>query len=71
MDLVSKQYVQLTRNSGANENPWWAPDGLHLVFSRTQGRVTQLYTMLADGTRVKQLTSTGNNMQPVWAKGIN
>ena len=72
MDLTNtKQYVQLTRDSGRNENPWWAPDGLHLVFARQQGRVTQLYSMLADGTRVKKLTSTGNNTQPVWSKGIN
>lgn len=71
MDLAARQYVQLTRDSGSNENPWWAPDGLHLVFSRTQGRATQIYTMLANGTRLKQLTSKGNNSQPVWARGIN
>jgi len=71
MDLTSRKYVQLTANMGSNENPWWAPDGLHLVFSRTVARRTQLYTMLANGTRVRQLTSTGNNLQPVWSKGIN
>jgi len=71
MDVATKQYIQLTRNSGRNENPWWAPDGIHLVFSRQDGRLSQLYTMLADGTRVKKLTSPGNNSQPVWSKGIN
>jgi len=25
--------------------------------------------MLADGTNVRQLTTQGNNLQPVWAKG--
>jgi len=71
MDVATKQYLQLTHGSGRNENPWWAPDGLHLVFAREEGRVSQLYTMLADGTRVKKLTSAGNNSQPVWSKGIN
>jgi TolB protein len=70
MDIADRKYVQLTTNSGRNENPWWAPDGVHLVFSSMRGRVTQIYTMLADGTNVRQLTTQGNNLQPVWAKGI-
>jgi TolB protein len=69
MDIADRKYVQLTTNSGRNENPTWAPDGLHLVFSSMRGRVTQIYSMLADGTNVRQLTTQGNNLQPVWAKG--
>jgi len=70
MDIADKVPVQLTSNSGRNENPWWAPDGVHLVFSSMRGRVTQIYTMQADGNNVRQLTTQGNNLQPVWAKGI-
>ena len=70
MDIADKVPIQLTTNSGRNENPWWAPDGVHLVFSSMRGRVTQIYSMLADGTNVRQLTTQGNNIQPVWAKGI-
>jgi TolB protein len=70
MDIADKVPIQLTTNSGRNENPWWAPDGVHLVFSSMRGRVTQIYSMLADGTSVRQLTTQGNNIQPVWAKGI-
>jgi TolB protein len=70
MDIAAKMPVQLTSNSGRNENPWWAPDGVHLVFSSKRGRVTQIYSMLANGQDVKQLTTQGNNLQPVWAKGI-
>jgi TolB protein len=70
MDIADKVPVQLTSNSGRNENPWWAPDGVHLVFSSMRGRVTQIYSMLADGTGIRQLTTQGNNLQPVWAKGI-
>ncbi|HEY2843255.1 MAG TPA: hypothetical protein VGJ09_06380 [Bryobacteraceae bacterium] len=69
MDIADRKYVQLSTNSGRNENPTWAPDGLHLVFSSMRGRVTQIYSMLADGTNIRQLTTQGNNLQPVWAKG--
>jgi len=70
MDVASKKYVQLTHGSGRNENPWWAPDGVHLVFSSKQRQATQLYTMLADGTKVQQLTTQGNNIQPVWSTAV-
>jgi TolB protein len=72
MDMSRKEPVQLTRQNGSNENPTWAPDGVHLVYSNKRGNSTQIYSMLANGTRVKQLTSSGNNAQPVWAaKGTN
>lgn len=71
MDMSTRQPVQLTRQNGSNENPFWAPDGVHLVFSNQRGRNTQIYTMLADGTRVKQLTTQGENVQPVWAVKTN
>jgi TolB protein len=61
----------LTSNSGKNENPWWAPDGAHIVFQSTRSRNAQIYTMLADGTHVQQLTTVGHNTQPVWANAIN
>lgn len=71
MDVAKRVPVQLTHGNGRSENPWWAPDGVHLVFSTKRGSATQIYTMLADGTHVDQLTSQGNNLQPVWGKGIN
>lgn len=71
MDVTTKQFVQLTKENGSNENPWWAPDGVHLVYANKRGSSTQIYTMLATGDRRKQLTSTGNNTQPVWAAKTN
>jgi len=70
MDVATRDVVQLTHGAGRNENPVWAPDGVHLVFSSTRGGRTQIYTMLADGTQVQQLTTQGNNEKPVWSKGI-
>ncbi len=66
MDIGSRQYVQLTHSEGRNENPSWAPDGRHLVFASTRSGKSQIYTMLADGSQVKQLTTQGVNSKPVW-----
>ena len=68
MDVASREFVQLTREAGRNENPSWAPDGRHIVFSSDRSKTRQIYTMWADGTNVRQLTSEGGNGNPVWGK---
>ena len=68
MDVASREMVQLTHGQGRNENPSWAPDGVHLVFASKRGRTMQIYTMLADGSGLQQLTTQGNNDKPVWSK---
>jgi TolB protein len=74
MSVADRKMVQLTKDSGVNENPWWGPDNLHIVYSskRRNGRVdsTQIYVMTADGQNQRKLTSAGNNMQPVWTSGV-
>jgi TolB protein len=70
MDIANRKPQQLTKDSGVNENPWWAPDGLHLVYSSKRNGKTQIFSMLADGSNVRQLTHSGNNTQPVWAAAI-
>jgi len=67
MDVATREYVQLTHGAGRNENPSWAPDGRHLVFSSNRSGSTQIYTMLANGSQIKPLTSRGNNEKPVWS----
>jgi TolB protein len=69
MDVASHRVItQLTHGEGRNEHPSWAPDGTHLVFARTRGGRSQIYSMLADGTQVQQLTTSGHNERPVWGK---
>jgi TolB protein len=68
MNVATKDYVQLTHGDGKNENPSWAPDGVHIAFAKTRGGSSQIYTMLADGSQVQQLTSLGQNERPVWGK---
>ena len=67
MDIASKQFVQLTHESGRNDFPSWSPDGRHLVFQSDRNGRWQLYMMLADGTGVQQLTKSGENTQPNWS----
>ncbi len=68
MNVATKEYVQLTHGDGKNENPSWAPDGVHIVFAKTRGGSHQIYSMLADGTQLQQLTTVGRNENPVWGR---
>ncbi|MBI3680106.1 MAG: PD40 domain-containing protein [Acidobacteria bacterium] len=68
MDVTTMDFVQLTHGRGRNENPSWAPDGRHIVFASNRNGTMQIYTMLADGTEVRQLTSAGRNEMPVWSR---
>jgi TolB protein len=68
MDVASRAYTQLTHSEGRNENPSWAPDGAHLAFMSTRSGPHQIWTMLADGTQARQLTTQGSNETPVWSK---
>lgn len=68
MDVANGKYIQLTHGQGRNENPSWAPDGRHLVFSSNRSGSLQIWTMLADGTQLRQLTHEGSNDKPVWSR---
>jgi TolB protein len=68
MDVASRQVVQLTHGAGRNENPSWAPDGRRIVFASTRGGSQQIWTMLADGSELRQLTTQSRNEKPVWSR---
>jgi TolB protein len=61
MDIASKQWVQLTHDAGRNDFPCWSPDGRHIVFQSHRSGSDQIWSMLADGTNVKQLTFKGEH----------
>lgn len=67
MDIASRQLVELTRDAGRNERPSWAPDGRHIVFESTRTGTRQIWTMLADGSHPRQLTTDGQNESPNWS----
>jgi len=67
IDIASKNWIQVTHESGNNDFPGWSPDGRHIVFQRKMGSRTDIWSMLADGTQQQQLTHTGNNSMPNWS----
>ena len=67
MDIASKQFVQLTHDGGRNDSPSWSPDGRHIVFQSSRSGKDEIWSMLADGSKVQQLTFTGQNSQPNWS----
>ena len=67
MDVASKQFAQLTHDGGRNDFPSWAPDGRHVVFQSNRTGKVQIWSMLADGSEQRQLTTSGENSQPNWS----
>jgi TolB protein len=69
-ELASGRNTQITQNTGNNEKPTWAPDSRHLAFESSRRGGRQIFSMIIDGTKVRQLTNTGRNTAPAWS-GFN
>jgi TolB protein len=67
MDVTSKKWVQLTHDGGRNDFPCWSPDNRHIVFQSNRSGSLQIWTMLADGSNQKQVTTSGTNSEPDWS----
>jgi TolB protein len=66
-DLATGRDSQLTQNSGNNEKPSWSPDGKHLAFQSDRTGTLQIFAMLANGDKQRQLTKSGINKAPAWS----
>lgn len=69
-DLATGKNSQLTHDAGDNERPSWAPDGRHLVFTSNRNGRSQIYSILANGLKLRQLTRNGSNEGPAWSSFI-
>jgi TolB protein len=68
INVATQALVQLTHGAGRNEGPVFSPSGTHIAFtSDRSGGGTEIWTMRADGTQLKRLTTKGRNRMPVWA----
>ncbi len=69
MEIATKRWIQLTHDGGRCDFPSWSPDGRHITYANTaDGRPEhmKIWTMLADGTQKRALTSGGADM-PNWS----
>ena len=69
MEVSTRRWIQLTHDSGHNDFPSWSPDGRHIVYaSSPDGHMehTRIWSMLADGTLQRALSTPGGDM-PNWS----
>jgi TolB protein len=64
----TRQVIPLIADGADNEDPSWAPDGRHLVFTKTQGNRSQLYLLDVVTREQVQLPALkqGSASQPSW-----
>jgi TolB protein len=66
-ELATGRNTPITQNAGDNEKPSWAPDGRHIAFESSRRGGRQIFSMVLDGTKIRQLTNTGRNTGPAWS----
>ncbi len=60
--------AKLTYGPGSDEDPSWAPNGRHLVFSSTRSGQKGIYVLHTDSGRVRPLVvGGGNHYGPSWS----
>jgi len=67
-DLATQKTSRLTCGTGNNEDPRWAPDGRHLVFSSDRAGNYDIYEMDLDGANQRRITRGGNSFNPDWSR---
>ena len=68
--LAGVDPVRLTENNFIDTDADWSPDGSKIVFSSNRDGTQSLYTMNADGSNVKRITSGTNgtaDIEPRWS----
>jgi TolB protein len=63
---------QVTNGPGHHESPVWSPDGKQILFSLRKGQTQKIYTVLKNGSNMRQLFETqGNQTYPRWTTNWN
>jgi TolB protein len=66
IDLRDRVPKQLT-SEGENEDPSWAPDGRHIVFTSSRSGTKQLWILDAESGRARQLTHDKGSRLAAWS----
>ena len=68
VDVETKEVVRLTTGRENKEDPSWAPDGRHLVYSVKSGGKSDLYMIDIYEQKPMRLTSgSGDYVSPAWS----
>jgi TolB protein len=67
INLRDRGIRQLT-SDGINEDPSWAPDSRHLVFTSSRSGVKQLFVVDVETGRTRQLTRAGGSRLSAWSR---
>ena len=68
VQTLTGQRSVLASFKGNNSAPAWAPDGSKLAIVLTYGANSQLYTIYADGSGLKQITKSSSiDTEPTWS----
>lgn len=70
LSLRDRAVRQLT-SAGSNEDPSWAPDAAHVVFTSTRSGVKQLWVMDVESGRLRQLTHTAGARLAAWSPPLS
>ena len=66
INLRDKSVQQYT-SEGRNEEPSWAPDGRHLLFTSTRSGKKQLWVLDTESGRTRQLTHGSPARMGAWS----
>lgn len=64
---VNGSFIKQLTFEGNNEDPYFSPDGLHIVFSSDRTGSWEIYTMHYDGSCQRKITNLRNATSPAWS----
>ncbi len=67
---VDGENFRVITNTGSNENPHWAPDSYHLVYSTRRGNVSDLYISDFLGLNKRRITNDTKSSNPYWGPAL-
>jgi len=67
LTVATGKLERLTRHASIDTEPVWSPTGRQIAFVSDRAGQPRIHVMDADGTNVRQLTSSGFHTQPRWS----